>query len=115
MRSRTALTCSTASDTGSPRHGSGRTPVSLPLLGGGHPGPSGASGGPRGAQPRARPVPYWRSPPTPTARPASPWRRWVGGPQEAFPEPTLRRLRELKAKYDPHHVFDQNFMIPPGA
>ncbi|MFE9244697.1 LLM class flavin-dependent oxidoreductase [Nocardiopsis sp. NPDC006938] len=32
---------------------------------------------------------------------------------QAFPEPALRRLRELKAVYDPHEVFDQNFPIPP--
>ncbi len=32
---------------------------------------------------------------------------------EAFPEPVLGRLRELKAKYDPDHVFDQNFPITP--
>lgn len=32
----------------------------------------------------------------------------------AFPEPALGRLRELKAKYDPDHVFDQNFPIDPA-
>ncbi|GAB3740375.1 LLM class flavin-dependent oxidoreductase [Nocardiopsis nanhaiensis] len=34
---------------------------------------------------------------------------------QAFPEPTLGRLRELKAKYDPDHVFDQNFPIAPAV
>ncbi|WP_017581200.1 LLM class flavin-dependent oxidoreductase [Nocardiopsis valliformis] len=34
---------------------------------------------------------------------------------QAFPEPALGRLRELKAKYDPDHVFDQNFPIDPAA
>jgi hypothetical protein len=34
---------------------------------------------------------------------------------EAFPGPTLARLRELKARYDPDEVFDQNFPIPPRA
>ena len=33
---------------------------------------------------------------------------------EAFPEPTLSRLRELKAVYDPDNVFDQNFPIAPA-
>lgn len=32
-----------------------------------------------------------------------------------FPEPTLRRLRALKAEYDPDHVFDRNFDIPTDA
>jgi alkanesulfonate monooxygenase SsuD/methylene tetrahydromethanopterin reductase-like flavin-dependent oxidoreductase (luciferase family)/FAD/FMN-containing dehydrogenase len=32
---------------------------------------------------------------------------------EAFPGPTLARLRDLKARYDPDEVFDQNFPIPP--
>ena len=32
---------------------------------------------------------------------------------EAFPEPTLTRLRELKATYDPDNVFNQNFPIRP--
>ncbi|WP_431872354.1 LLM class flavin-dependent oxidoreductase [Nocardiopsis eucommiae] len=34
---------------------------------------------------------------------------------QAFPEPALGRLRALKAVYDPDHVFDQNFPIPPGT
>jgi FAD/FMN-containing dehydrogenase len=34
---------------------------------------------------------------------------------EAFPEPTLARLRELKAVYDPDNVFNQNFPIPPAV
>lgn len=34
---------------------------------------------------------------------------------DAFPEPTLGRLRELKALYDPDNVFDRNFAIPPAA
>jgi len=33
---------------------------------------------------------------------------------DAFPEPTLTRLRELKAVYDPDNVFDRNFAIPPA-
>ncbi|MFL1430805.1 MULTISPECIES: LLM class flavin-dependent oxidoreductase [unclassified Nocardiopsis] len=33
----------------------------------------------------------------------------------AFPEPTLSRLREIKAQYDPHRVFDQNFPIEPAG
>ena len=33
---------------------------------------------------------------------------------DAFPEPTLTRLRELKAKYDPDNVFRQNFAIEPA-
>jgi alkanesulfonate monooxygenase SsuD/methylene tetrahydromethanopterin reductase-like flavin-dependent oxidoreductase (luciferase family)/FAD/FMN-containing dehydrogenase len=33
--------------------------------------------------------------------------------EEAFPGPTLERLRALKAEYDPDEVFDQNFAIPP--
>ncbi|UZN02846.1 LLM class flavin-dependent oxidoreductase [Cellulomonas sp. S1-8] len=32
---------------------------------------------------------------------------------EAFPQPTLDRLRALKRTYDPDHVFDQNFPIDP--
>lgn len=32
---------------------------------------------------------------------------------DAFPGPTLTRLRELKATYDPENVFDQNFPITP--
>lgn len=31
---------------------------------------------------------------------------------DAFPEPTLGRLRELKARWDPDNVFDRNFPIP---
>jgi len=31
---------------------------------------------------------------------------------DAFPEPTLSKLRELKARYDPDNVFNQNFAIP---
>ncbi len=34
---------------------------------------------------------------------------------EAFPEPTLTRLRELKALHDPSNVFNQNFPIAPGV
>jgi len=34
---------------------------------------------------------------------------------DAFPEPTLTRLRELKAVYDPDQVFDRNFPIPPAT
>lgn len=30
---------------------------------------------------------------------------------EAFPEPTLSRLRELKATWDPHRLFTQNFDV----
>ncbi|WP_351237409.1 LLM class flavin-dependent oxidoreductase [Streptomyces sp. NPDC002133] len=33
---------------------------------------------------------------------------------DAFPEPTLGRLRELKALYDPDNVFNRNFPIPPA-
>ncbi|CAL9599766.1 F420-dependent glucose-6-phosphate dehydrogenase [Nocardiopsis dassonvillei] len=33
---------------------------------------------------------------------------------QAFPEPTLSRLRALKAQYDPNNVFDQNFPIDPA-
>jgi hypothetical protein len=33
---------------------------------------------------------------------------------DAFPEPTLGRLRELKALYDPDNVFDRNFAIAPA-
>jgi FAD/FMN-containing dehydrogenase len=32
---------------------------------------------------------------------------------DAFPAHTLTRLRELKARYDPENVFDQNFPITP--
>jgi Luciferase-like monooxygenase/FAD binding domain/Berberine and berberine like len=34
--------------------------------------------------------------------------------RDAFPGGTLARLRELKARYDPDNVFNQNFPIPPG-
>jgi hypothetical protein len=33
--------------------------------------------------------------------------------QDAFPPKTLQRLRELKARYDPDHVFRDNFNIAP--
>ncbi|MFI2488479.1 LLM class flavin-dependent oxidoreductase [Promicromonospora kroppenstedtii] len=33
---------------------------------------------------------------------------------EAFPEPTLTRLRQVKAVYDPSNVFRTNFPIPPA-
>ena len=33
----------------------------------------------------------------------------------AFPGPVLSRLRGLKAQYDPHNVFDQNFPIAPAG
>ena len=32
---------------------------------------------------------------------------------DAFPPPTLARLRDLKAKYDPENVFRDNFNITP--
>jgi hypothetical protein len=32
---------------------------------------------------------------------------------DAFPPRTLRRLRELKARYDPDNVFRDNFNITP--
>jgi FAD/FMN-containing dehydrogenase len=34
---------------------------------------------------------------------------------DAFPEPTLGRLRRLKARYDPDNVFNRNFPIPPAT
>ncbi|MEO3748590.1 LLM class flavin-dependent oxidoreductase [Plantactinospora sp. B5E13] len=34
---------------------------------------------------------------------------------DAFPEPTLGRLRQLKATYDPDNVFNRNFPIPPAT
>lgn len=34
---------------------------------------------------------------------------------EAFPEPTLGRLRTVKAAYDPSNVFRTNFPIPPAG
>ncbi len=33
--------------------------------------------------------------------------------RDAFPGPTLTRLRELKAVYDPQNVFNQNFPLDP--
>ena len=33
---------------------------------------------------------------------------------EAFPEPTLSRLREVKAEWDPDNIFRANFPIPPA-
>jgi FAD/FMN-containing dehydrogenase len=33
---------------------------------------------------------------------------------KAFPPPTLRRLRQIKAAYDPHNVFRHNFPILPA-
>ncbi len=35
--------------------------------------------------------------------------------RDAFPGPTLERLRALKAEYDPDGVFDRNFPIPPAT
>jgi len=32
---------------------------------------------------------------------------------DAFPPATLARLRELKRRYDPHHLFRDNFTIDP--
>ncbi|WBB68459.1 LLM class flavin-dependent oxidoreductase [Micromonospora sp. WMMD812] len=34
--------------------------------------------------------------------------------RDAFPEPTLRRLRAIKATYDPDNIFNRNFPIPPA-
>ena len=34
--------------------------------------------------------------------------------REAFPEPTLTRLRELKGRYDPTVLFRDNFVIDPA-
>ncbi|MEO3742668.1 LLM class flavin-dependent oxidoreductase [Plantactinospora sp. B5E13] len=33
---------------------------------------------------------------------------------DAFPEPTLSRLRAVKATYDPDNVFNRNFPVPPA-
>jgi hypothetical protein len=33
---------------------------------------------------------------------------------DAFPEPTLTRLRTIKAQYDPDDVFDQVFSLAPA-
>jgi hypothetical protein len=33
---------------------------------------------------------------------------------DAFPEPAYTRLRELKERYDPDNVFNQNFPITPA-
>ena len=35
--------------------------------------------------------------------------------KEAFPGQTLTRLRQLKARYDPDNVFNQNFPISPAT
>ncbi|MER7890055.1 LLM class flavin-dependent oxidoreductase [Micromonospora sp. NPDC094482] len=34
---------------------------------------------------------------------------------DAFPEPTLSRLRAIKATYDPENIFNRNFPIPPAG
>jgi len=34
---------------------------------------------------------------------------------DAFPEPTLTRLRRIKRVYDPGNVFNTNFPIPPAV
>ncbi|MFG3644338.1 BBE domain-containing protein [Micromonospora sp. NPDC047762] len=34
---------------------------------------------------------------------------------DAWPEPTLGRLRAIKASYDPDNVFNRNFPIPPAG
>ncbi|MFF4880747.1 LLM class flavin-dependent oxidoreductase [Micromonospora sp. NPDC000668] len=34
---------------------------------------------------------------------------------DAFPEPTLSRLRAIKATYDPDNIFNRNFPIPPAG
>jgi hypothetical protein len=33
---------------------------------------------------------------------------------EAYPEPTLTRLREVKARFDPENLFRRNVNIPPA-
>ncbi|MNP86307.1 hypothetical protein D3C76_1864630 [compost metagenome] len=33
---------------------------------------------------------------------------------EAFPEPTLTRLRQVKRQVDPTNLFSANFPIPPA-
>ena len=34
---------------------------------------------------------------------------------DAYPGPTMRRLRELKSRFDPDNVFRDNFNISPAA